>query len=44
MEAGRIIKTSKISWYEASGHSPFFEDPSRFNAELAAFADEVLKK
>ena len=44
MEAVRLIKTSKISWYEASGHSPFFEDPSRFNAELAAFADDALKK
>lgn len=44
VEAGRLIRTSKISWYEAGGHSPFFEDPSRFNAELAAFADDVLKK
>jgi pimeloyl-ACP methyl ester carboxylesterase len=44
IEAGRIIKTSKISWYEAGGHSPFFEDPQRFNAELAAFVDDAVKR
>jgi pimeloyl-ACP methyl ester carboxylesterase len=28
-----------LSIYESCGHSPFFEDAPRFNAELAAFAD-----
>lgn len=43
-EAGRLIKTARLSWYEAGGHSPFFEDPQRFNAELASFVDEALKR
>jgi pimeloyl-ACP methyl ester carboxylesterase len=38
-EAGRIIPTAKVSWYEDAGHALFFEDPARFNAELAAFVD-----
>jgi non-heme chloroperoxidase len=32
------IAGSKISWYDACGHSPFCEDAPRFNRELAAFA------
>jgi pimeloyl-ACP methyl ester carboxylesterase len=32
------IPGSRISWYDHCGHSPFFEDPLRFNRELAAFA------
>lgn len=43
-EAGRIVGGARISWYEDAGHSPFFEDPARFNAELAAFADEAAKR
>ena len=27
----------KLSVYQGVGHSPFFEDAPRFNAELAAF-------
>jgi pimeloyl-ACP methyl ester carboxylesterase len=38
-EAGRIIPTAKVSWYEDAGHALFFEDAARFNAELAAFVD-----
>jgi pimeloyl-ACP methyl ester carboxylesterase len=43
-EAGRIVGSARISWYEDAGHSPFFEDPARFNAELAAFTDEAAKR
>jgi pimeloyl-ACP methyl ester carboxylesterase len=32
-----IIPGAKLSIYEGVGHAPFFEDPARFNAELAAF-------
>ena len=38
-EAGRLLKTSRLSWYETAGHSVFYEDAPRFNAELAAFVD-----
>jgi len=31
------VKGARLSLYEGIGHSPFWEDPSRFNAELAAF-------
>ncbi len=32
-----VIPGAKISWYEGVGHSPFWENPSRFNDELAGF-------
>lgn len=32
-----------VSVYEGVGHSPFAEEPERFNAELAAFAARVLR-
>jgi non-heme chloroperoxidase len=32
-----IIPGATLSIYEGAGHSPFFEDPARFNAELAEF-------
>lgn len=38
-EAGRILPAAKVSWYENAGHSLFFDDAPRFNAELAAFVD-----
>ncbi|MEJ1977541.1 MAG: alpha/beta hydrolase [Acetobacteraceae bacterium] len=38
---GEAVKHAQISWYEGSGHSPFYEDAPRFNAELAKFAAEV---
>ena len=31
------IKGSRISWFDRSGHSPFAEEPQRFNRELADF-------
>jgi pimeloyl-ACP methyl ester carboxylesterase len=33
----RMIPGARLSVYQGIGHSPFFEDPERFNAELAAF-------
>lgn len=39
--AGGMIPRARLSWYEDCGHSPFWEDASRFNRELAAFAAEV---
>lgn len=38
-EAHRLLKTSRLSWYDTAGHSVFFEDAARFNMELAAFVD-----
>ncbi|MDX2145040.1 MAG: alpha/beta hydrolase [Rhodospirillaceae bacterium] len=37
----RAVPGSAASLYENSGHSPFAEDASRFNAELAIFVDRV---
>jgi non-heme chloroperoxidase len=31
------IKGARISWFDQSGHSPFAEEPQRFNRELAQF-------
>jgi pimeloyl-ACP methyl ester carboxylesterase len=31
------IPGAKLSWFDQSGHSPFAEEPQRFNRELAAF-------
>ncbi len=36
-----LIGHAQLFWYEACGHSPFFEDASRFNQELAAFTESV---
>lgn len=43
-EAHRLLKTSRLSWYDTAGHSVFFEDAPRFNAELAAFVDGLPKR
>jgi len=37
----RKIKGSKLSLYEEIGHSPFWEDPVRFNKELSDFVDGI---
>lgn len=34
--------TAKASWYDGIGHAPFYEDASRFNRELKAFAEDIL--
>jgi non-heme chloroperoxidase len=31
------VPRARLSLYDGIGHSPFFEDPTRFNRELAAF-------
>src|SRR5436190_6675509 len=36
-----VIPGAKLSIYEGIGHAPFYEDPARFNAELAAFVREA---
>ena len=28
---------ARLSWFDHSGHSPFAEEPQRFNRELAQF-------
>jgi non-heme chloroperoxidase len=33
--------TAEPSWYEGIGHTPFLEDPERFNGELAALTRRV---
>src|ERR1700733_5706699 len=38
-----VIPGAKLSIYEGVGHSPFYEDAPRFNAELAAFVREANK-
>jgi non-heme chloroperoxidase len=37
------IPGAKLSVYEGVGHSPFYEDAPRFNAELAAFVQAAAK-
>jgi non-heme chloroperoxidase len=39
-----VIPGAKLSVYDGIGHSPFYEAPARFNAELAAFVREAGKK
>jgi non-heme chloroperoxidase len=39
----KMIPGAKLSVYQGIGHSPFFEDPPRFNAELAAFVRSAQK-
>jgi non-heme chloroperoxidase len=36
-----VIAGAKLSVYDEAGHSPFFEDAPRFNAELASFVREA---
>ncbi len=38
-----IIPGAKLSIYDGVGHSPFYEDAPRFNAELAAFVRMAAK-
>jgi pimeloyl-ACP methyl ester carboxylesterase len=39
----KMIPGAKLSIYQGIGHSPFFEDAPRFNAELAAFVRGAQK-
>jgi pimeloyl-ACP methyl ester carboxylesterase len=38
------VPGAKASRYDTSGHSPFAEDTTRFNRELAAFVDRVWRR
>jgi non-heme chloroperoxidase len=38
-----VIPGAKLSVYEGIGHSPFYEDAPRFNAELTAFVSAAAK-
>jgi pimeloyl-ACP methyl ester carboxylesterase len=38
-----MIPGARLSVYQGIGHSPFFEDAVRFNAELAAFVRSAQK-
>jgi non-heme chloroperoxidase len=38
-----VIPGAKVSIYDGVGHSPFYEDAPRFNAELAAFVRAAVK-
>ncbi len=37
------VPTSRISWFDDCGHSPFYEDAERYNRELAALAAEARR-
>ena len=37
----KTIPGARLSVYEGIGHAPFYEDASRFNAELAAFVRDA---
>jgi non-heme chloroperoxidase len=39
----KMIPGARLSVYQGIGHSPFFEDAPRFNAELAAFVRTAQK-
>jgi pimeloyl-ACP methyl ester carboxylesterase len=47
-EAARItaslIPHAQLQWHDDCGHSPFFEDADRFNAELADFIEDAWKR
>ena len=35
---------ARVSWFDGCGHSPFAEDPDRFNRELLAFVEACQKR
>jgi pimeloyl-ACP methyl ester carboxylesterase len=38
------VKAAKASWYEGGGHMLFWEEATRFNAELSAFVDTAQRR
>jgi len=40
--AAELVDGSQLSIYPDSGHSPFWEDPQRFNREFGAFARQIF--
>ena len=41
-EALATIPNARAVEIKDTGHMPFFEDPTRFNAELSAFAEQCF--
>ncbi len=39
----RILQ-SELVVFEESGHAPFWEEPEKFNREIARFADEASRR
>jgi pimeloyl-ACP methyl ester carboxylesterase len=37
------ISGAQLSWFDDCGHSPFQEDATRFNTELAAFVRKAVR-
>jgi non-heme chloroperoxidase len=37
------VKNARISWFDACGHSPFYEDAPRYNRELDQFVTETWR-
>jgi non-heme chloroperoxidase len=40
----RLIPGSQLITYQGVGHAPFLEDPQRFNRDLSAFAERVIRE
>jgi len=38
---GTVIPNAKLSFFQESGHAPFFEEADRFNSELEVFAAQA---
>ena len=38
------LPDAQVSWFEGCGHSPFAEDPDRFNRELLAFVEACQRR
>jgi hypothetical protein len=36
------VRGAEVAFYPEAGHSPFVEEPQRFNRELAQFARSVF--
>jgi len=43
-QAAKDMPHARLSWFDAAGHSPFFEDADRFNRELAEFVDAAARR
>jgi hypothetical protein len=39
-----LLKNSKVRMYSECGHSPFFEEPARFNEDLRSFLTEIISQ
>lgn len=37
----QLCPQARLSWYDEAAHGPFFEEPEKFNRELAEFVHEV---